>query len=352
MKLYFMKKDALEKLKDNLKYVYPKYFTDKTNGWIEDVCGENPFVEFKEVPDFELAKLGDELTKGEIDFINCKTIYKNLKFLTKSQASDERVWAGLTHTVFYDYMRRRWGYDKNQTINEKKDSGAIKSRFFFVGGTRAGCYRNTLAKCWWVGAATYDKTAIIPFEKLDILGSSDLSSKISEIFYSNTYSSNPKILDGIIQGIKYFRDEKINLSIREHIRPTLKVLNAIGGDLVLDSLDKEEIEEIFVENILGIIQGDKQGFEFSKEDYLNEDEEDVNNKLNDEGNQEELCVALGDNVKAKKEGQNKIANYKIDYIKNGKIPPLVAAMLGAKHGEVIEFNDGKYTVLEIIRNHN
>ena len=49
MKLYIMKREALEMLKANLSVVYGKYYTEKTNKWITDICGEDPFIEFKAV---------------------------------------------------------------------------------------------------------------------------------------------------------------------------------------------------------------------------------------------------------------------------------------------------------------
>ena len=81
---------------------------------------------------------------------------------------------------------------------------AVISRFFFSGGGRSGFYRNVLSKCWWVGRATFDKAADNHFAKLDIIGSADLTTKISDIFYSNTFSSNPVILNGICDALKFF----------------------------------------------------------------------------------------------------------------------------------------------------
>ena len=103
-----MKREALEMLKANLSVVYGKYYTEKTNQWITDICGEDPFIEFKDVTEFKLADLNSDLTPGEIDLNNCKILYEKLQFLSESQASDERLWAGLAHTTFYDYMRKRW----------------------------------------------------------------------------------------------------------------------------------------------------------------------------------------------------------------------------------------------------
>lgn len=109
MKLYFMKKEALDILKSNLDMVYNMYFTEKDNKWLWKVCGGDPFVEFKEIQDFQLAPIDSDLTKGEVEFANCKIIYQHLSFLTESQACDERLWAGLCHSVYYEYLRKRCG---------------------------------------------------------------------------------------------------------------------------------------------------------------------------------------------------------------------------------------------------
>ena len=73
--------------------------------------------------------------------------------------------------------------------------------------------------------------------------------KISDIFASNNFSSNINIVDGIIQALLYFREKGITLKQREHIRASLQLLNAIGGSVILDGLDKDEIEKIVINNI-------------------------------------------------------------------------------------------------------
>ncbi|MDP3385788.1 MAG: DUF6339 family protein [Eubacteriales bacterium] len=354
MKVYFMKKDALEILKSNLELTYTKYYTESDNKWLWDVCGGNPFGEFKEIPDFELAKLDSDLTIGEVEFNNCKFLYKNLSFLSDSQASDERLWAGLCHSVYYPYLRKRWGYDKQQPKKPKEAISNIKSRFFFSGGTRAGLYRNTMAKCWWVGRNTFDKTKANPFEKLDILGSNDISSKISDIFYSNTFSSNALILNGIVQGIKYFNDAGTQLTTKEHIRPTLQLLNAVGGGIILDCLSSDDIADIFMENIHGIIQGDTQGMDFdelSSSEYINDDSVDL--AVSDEQNRMDeddiLYVSLGQKVVVRTDSTGDEKTYKIDYLKQtGDIPGLVKELLGKSIGDKITYAGNSYTIIEFL----
>lgn len=223
MKLYIMKREALETLKANLPVVYGKYYTEKTNQWISDICGEDPFIEFKDVTEFKLADLNSDLTPGEIDLNNCKILYEKLQFLSESQASDERLWAGLAHTTFYDYMRKRWGYGYGKKPKSaEKEAGAIQTRFFYRYTGRSGFYRNTLSKCWWVGHNTYDpNNNQNHFESLDIIGSNDLNSKINEFFYNFTFSSNPDVMAAIIEALRQFKEEGRHVLVRDHIRPAM-----------------------------------------------------------------------------------------------------------------------------------
>ncbi|WP_437130609.1 DUF6339 family protein [Peptostreptococcus russellii] len=345
MKLYLMKKEALDILKDNIDVAYSKYHTNKDNKWIWEICGGDPFIEYKDVPDFQLSNLDSDMSIGDIEFNNCKILYKNLSFLNESQASDERLWAGLCHSVFYDYVRKRWDYDSKQPKTQKESVSNIKSRFFFSGGTRAGFYRNTLAKCWWVGRNTFDETNINSFEKLDIIGSNDISSKISDIFYNNNFSSNPMILSGIVNGIKHFKDKGIEITLREHIRPSLQLLNAVGGGLILDCLSKDDIAKIIIENIYAIIQGDEQSIVAD-----NSDDENNNSAIENSGssNEDEIYIALENRVTVfiPKINENKIIL--ADYISGTtNLPPLVKKLLGKGIGDEVEFQGRIHQIIDI-----
>ena len=248
MKLVFMKRNALETLKSNLPQIYPKYFylNEVTNLWMTEVCGENPFKKFEEVEDFSLVPFNKNLTLGEIDFQNCKIIYSNLKFLTEAQAADERFWAGLAHENFYDYLRVRWKmFDVTKT--NKDSAKQIRGRFFFDGGARRFIVNNTLAKCWWAGKLFYDETRQNPFEKLDIVGAVDISTKILHVFASPA-TSNPKIMNGIVKFFAYFKENGIELRDWKNIlKPAFMELNKISGSVILDCLPEDEIAEILID---------------------------------------------------------------------------------------------------------
>ncbi len=261
-----MKQAAIDFFKTNMERLYVNYYQKDDNSWMEEEFGEDPFVLFMDVQDFEMASLLDDKTAGEIDFMNCKIIYENLKDLSESQASDERLWAGLCNGTFYKYLRKRHGYTVSGLKNKETDASGILSRFFFSGGTRSGFYRNTIAKCWWVGRATYDKSNLVNhFEMLDSIGANDLSTKVSDIFYSNTFASNPTILKGICDALKFYNDHGVKLSVHDNIRPALQYLNAVGGATLLDVLSSNEIKDIMVKRIGEILKGETDDIEVQDE---------------------------------------------------------------------------------------
>lgn len=276
MKLYIMKQSAVDYLKENMRTYYINYYRKIDNDWIYELFDYDPFELFMEVPDFKLAPYMEK--KGEMDLQNCKIMYTNLMRISESQASDERLWAGLCNSTFYKYCRMRWDYQSKKLKNPDADADAIISRFFFKGTYRSGFYRNTLAKCWWVGHGTYQEIPGNKFELLDALGADDLSTKMTDLFYSNTFASNPTIIKGICKGWKLFNDRGIKLTTREYFRPALQYMNALGGGILLDMLDEDEIKEIFVDYISQLYNKDKGETVFVKTDdsYDDiEDEEDI-----------------------------------------------------------------------------
>lgn len=253
MKLYFMKQSALDYITANIRTLYINYYREKTNQWIYDLFDYDPFEEFMEVPDFELATITNK--RGELELENCKIIYSKLINISESQAADERLWAGLCNKTFYDYVRKRWGYDNLPLRDAKKDSEPVLSRFFFKGGVSAGKFRNTLSKCWWVGHGVYQYKEVDKFALLDALGAEDFTTKVTDIFYSYSFASNFTIVSGIIKGWKEMIDKGYKLPTRNYLRPALQYINALGGAVLLDMLDENEIRKITVDYITLLYEG-------------------------------------------------------------------------------------------------
>lgn len=304
MKLYIMKQKALENLKENMRIYYINYYRKTDNDWIYELFDYDPFELFMEIPDFKLAPYSDK--KGEMDIENCKILFTNLQRISESQASDERLWAGLCNSTFYKYCRMRWNYAGKKLTYPEKDADAILSRFFFKGTYRTGFYRNTLAKCWWVGHGTYQNISGNKFELLDALGADDLSTKITDLFYSNTFASNPVIIKGICKGWKMFADRGIKLSVKEYFRPAMHYMNAFGGGILLDMLEENEIRNIFVDYISQLYNKDKENSVFVKTNILDSDDIDDNEESENEEDNENILFMKEEN--AKKDGVNESNN--------------------------------------------
>lgn len=278
MKLYFMKQSAVDFMKANMNSIYINYYRETTNDWLYRQFDYDPFELFTEVQDFELVFDRDK--KGETDLENCKILYGNLKNISESQASDERLWAGLCHTVFYRYVIDRWDYrtKKQKTVDE--DAGILISHFFFSESTRRGFFRNTLAKYWWVGHAVYQENSGNKYELLDWLGPENFYTKIHGLFYNYTFSSNANIVKGICKGWKMFSDKGIKLSVPDYFRPALQNLNALGGGILLDVLSDEEIKEIFFDCVYHLYIKDRP----NEMVYAPEDGDDPDEAGSDSGN--------------------------------------------------------------------
>ena len=339
MKIRIMKQEVLEKIKDNIDIYIKNYFCEECNDWLYQVCDCNPFEDFKEINDFSLAST--KLQASLNDFENCKILYSNLHFLNESQASDERLWAGLANDLFYSYLRERFDMNKDSLKKSKNPNGDVVSRFFFKNSGRSGYFRNYLAKCWWVGHHTYDE--VYKFQLLDTLGSNDMSTKVTDIFHNYTFTSSKNILKGIIDGIGYFNANKIKYSMLNDVRPVLQYINAIGGSLVLDVFSSDEIRDIFIRQLDNKLNGKSSALVYEK-DYVDEVEDD---DIIDDS-----VISLGDKVAIAKLDSNDQKTYiiKSKSETDFTLPPICDLLIGKRMGDIIEFENVKYKINLVYKN--
>ena len=274
MEIRFMKRDALNTLKGSLKKIFTNYFIKKSPSWIEEkeVLGKDPFIKFRRVPDFQLiSPKKDGMTIGKIEIENSKLVYQNLRL----QAADERLWAGLCHSEFYDYVRQRFEYETNKTAysttdeddddeikkltSNDKEIARIENRFFFSRKhSREQLLTNPIARYWWTGRAFYDD-ADKNFKRLDLIGENDFYTKIFSTM-TRSFAANRDILNGVVKCFEHFEDKGITLDAKKHLRPALIEINKVGGAVVLDCLTEDEIAAIMIERIEKILSKNTFGF--------------------------------------------------------------------------------------------
>ena len=244
MKIKFMKSRALDTLKkDDLEINLNSYKGD--NSWLhqkyneEELFGIYNKVEF---PDFELIK--EKGTKA--DFENMKILYTALKDLTLSQASDERIWAGLAHSYFWDYMQVRWPLPDNR--NDKNSH--VLNNYFFWNSTKAP-FLNGLSRLWWYAKYTYDDTLDDPFELTKYICEHDINGKIFYLLSCN-FVTNDVIFKNIIKAIKKFEEDNRPIS-RAEFKKLVPYLNRISGKIVFDSLNADDLMNIVTNKLHNII---------------------------------------------------------------------------------------------------
>ena len=226
MKLKIMTFDAINYVKKNAAACISHYQNrDNPEEWIKDAIGVQAFVDVPELEfdDFELLINDDAPSSTEI--LNIKLLYKNLASLNESFASDERLWAGLAHTVFYDYMLRRWP----NNITEKD----IINHYFFSTG-RPRCYMvNTLARLWWFGRKTMfldeeNPTAILDYIAHDING-------YGFTLFGSNWSNSDRSLKLFFQAVFEYTNESGNKVGRALFNDAIQYANCLCGTYILDA---------------------------------------------------------------------------------------------------------------------
>lgn len=230
-KIEIIKEEELELLKSNLD-LYLKDFEADTNEQLIASIGHKAFVLSKfEMKDIELEVSPRVL--GEIEFENVKKVYTELRYLTPSQASDERLWAGLCLTKYWEYTKIRWNIDKNVV------STNIKNHFFFGYGARRSLTRNAISRLWWIGKLTYDQEADDPYELTELVCRS--SNYILDALERNI-SNNPQIILPFLRGVKKAETDGFILS-KKSFKSLAIYLNLLGGTYILDMIPNDIIEK-------------------------------------------------------------------------------------------------------------
>lgn len=248
MKIHFLKDDGLTALKTNFKSNIGHY-RQPTNEWIfEYFQGDNPFGEFKtEVEDFKLI-CGTDKEIGKTDVQNAITLYSAMKNISDTQATDERLWAGLCHSDFWEYVNKRWNVAESSTTKEN-----LLSHYFFAHNKKRSLITNTLSKLWWLGRLTYDATRPDPFE-LTHYFENDFSTKTLMIF-SNNFMSNKKIAIGLLSALSKLEKGEIpskGMTKRDVYYEATKYLNILGGTVILDMLSSDEISSKIINHLSGL----------------------------------------------------------------------------------------------------
>ena len=213
-----------------------------------DLVKENIKKKFKDSKYFKESRIDVSLPvlnkEKDSDFANIVMVHSAFKDrITPKQASNPYLWTYLSHCEYWDYTFNRWSKD-DMSVD------TIRQRFFCGSeeGNRIGFLRNSISRLWWYGYLTYQENSPQPYKLTQLMMShSDLCFHIME----RKFSMNKEITIGILSAIQKINDDpnqkdvgRVDNGDEYEWRPLCKYINRYGGVSLLDTLTRDDIEEL------------------------------------------------------------------------------------------------------------
>ena len=169
--------------------------------------------------------------------------YKSFEGLTPRLATDERLWAWMTHFRLHSYGLKRWRRSANVNLRNY-----IRSHWFVSGSVDAFWRHNTASRTWWIAhtaikAANGSVGAFTAEEALRLFV--DTASFYHIPMYYN-FSRDPMVLGEIIRALL---NEAKGISAGRGTYALLQMLNLMGGTQLLALLPRDELRERIVDDV-------------------------------------------------------------------------------------------------------
>ena len=236
MVLKLLDSAALDFFKDK-KFIEAEQnkFSNYTDcSWLSESFGRDPFIETRfKVGDLHFNMSAPERKEHTTEYENVKELYSKLRFLSDSNASEERLWAGLCLSEGYAYTQYRWR-------NSLNNVSGILDHFFFNSGNRRAYTRNAMARLWWIGRLTYDERN--PTDPWHLTKFVCEGSDYVFHFLERTTSNNMTILRPFLTSMLEARDSGIEINT-DDAGELAKELNILGASYALDFLPEEWIKD-------------------------------------------------------------------------------------------------------------
>ncbi len=236
MRVKFLNYETIEYIKKNREDVFEELKTKSFNELLQEKFIVDWYEDSKFIkPDIDYY-IDRNINPRHTDIENSKLIYDYFKNLTESQASDERLWAGLAiEEKNYNYLKYRW----------KDDVKTIRYRVVYHAGGKRGFMYHGLARLWWFAHLTFDNQLENPFELTEFCFK--YPHILEKMLYRN-YSNSKTIRTGIIKGIKEYLNEGGEYKI-SYLDKLFNHISALSGVHMLDMYSEEKIAEITKEEL-------------------------------------------------------------------------------------------------------
>jgi|SRR5690554_140263 len=234
MYIRLLTNDSINFIKTNYQYIHDKL----VNNDVRQVIANELITGWSEESKFLSRTINfympDNINPRHSDFENAKLIYESFNELSESQASDERLWAGLAVLDdVYEYLKYRW----------KDTANTLRYRVVFHAGGKRGLMYHGIARLWWLTYLTIDNEIENKYELTEF--TFNYPHIMEKMIYRN-FSNSKSIRHGIIRGIMNFIESGGVYTI-EKIDNLYLYISMISGVNLLDSFEVKEIENITVD---------------------------------------------------------------------------------------------------------
>jgi len=235
----FLRDRSLTELKKNIEKHLPLY--RKGNFSYLETDPSQTFTGPVHLDDLAIAQIKVRKPKDELyDAENCETLYNGLRKITPYVATDERMWAFLTHTALLPYSRARWPIPAD-------DRAALKhiATHFFAPTQRQLERDNAASRLWWIGHLCSRVEGLTLRKALAVfLYKSDVRANILE---RPTTAQSNSIFSEILTLLakSYDRDKK--MFERAQFRRAMVRLNGYGGYRLIDVMDNTALQKLLTQ---------------------------------------------------------------------------------------------------------
>ena len=170
--------------------------------------------------------------------------YRNLEGMTPRVATDERMWAWMSHCWLHEYSLKRWRRRKNT------DLARYVQLHWFVDNSQEGLWMyNTASRLWWI-AHTAIKAASRSggaFTAEDALGDFAKYAVHYHILTSKYKYLRSAIL--LAEVVRVLLNEATGMSPQNGLYELTKRLNLLSGTYLLDVMPRSELRRHIVEHV-------------------------------------------------------------------------------------------------------
>lgn len=245
--LKYVTDEFLDEFRTNFDYKYLDLYKEGKTEEIYKLFNDNTIKSEKSFIYSELVVESDKHhSKKENLLNNIKIIHDSFNNLSPVEAENEKLWIAMENLFYLNYHLNELKAIKG---NNERRNESIKGKSIFNRGRKRSLMMNSLSRLWWIGYYTIDEKNENPYHYTKYLINNANEGDLL-LYFSSNIVSNKEMVFGTLSGIKELVDTNKLLINRYAFTNSNKILNQIGGVRILDTLDRNEIKDIIINNLL------------------------------------------------------------------------------------------------------